>query len=98
MPRRSRSPKCRAIPVALIALLPMLLTTACGQPVGKPLLVQRDPPGPDLTDCADEPPMPETFADEASRYAWSARAIFAGRDCRARLAALKAWAINAPQP
>ena len=42
--------------------------------------------------------MPETFADEASRYAWSARAIFAGRDCRARLAALKAWAINAPQP
>lgn len=58
------------------------------------MLVQRDPPGPELTDCADEPPMPETFADEASRYAWAAAAIFAGRDCRARLGALKTWALQ----
>jgi hypothetical protein len=76
----------------------MLLTAACGQTVSKPVLVQRDPPGPELTDCAPEPPMPETFADEASRYAWSAAAIFAGRDCRTRLAGLRAWVLNPPQP
>ena len=40
--------------------------------------------------------MPEVFVDEASRYAWSAAAIFAGRDCRARLEQLKAWAQNPP--
>ena len=40
--------------------------------------------------------MPDVFVDEASRYAWSAAAIFAGRDCRARLEQLKAWALNPP--
>ena len=42
--------------------------------------------------------MPEGFADEAGRYAWAAAAIFAGRDCRARLGALKAWALSPPAP
>ena len=44
-------------------------------------------------DCI-EPPMPDVFVDEASLYAWWAAAIFAGRDCRARLEQLKAWALN----
>lgn len=60
------------------------------------MLVARDPPGPELTECRDEPALPETFADEAERYRWAAEAIFAGRDCRARLAALRAWALNPP--
>ncbi|MFO1081921.1 MAG: hypothetical protein U1E23_14985 [Reyranellaceae bacterium] len=38
--------------------------------------------------------MPDAFGAEAERYAWAAAAIFAGRDCRARLEQLKAWALN----
>jgi hypothetical protein len=29
-------------------------------------LVHRDPPGPELTDCQAEPPMPDVFVDEAN--------------------------------
>ena len=75
----------------------MLLTAACGPAASRPQLVQRDPPGHELTDCAAEPPMPEAFPDEAGRYAWAAAAIFAGRDCRTRLAGLEAWVLNPPQ-
>lgn len=93
---RSRWPRYRATRVAL-TLLPLTLSiAACGQVVSKPVLVQREPPGPELTDCAGEPPMPDAFSNEAERFAWSAAAIFAGRDCRERLAALKAWALNPP--
>ncbi|MFO1081856.1 MAG: hypothetical protein U1E23_14655 [Reyranellaceae bacterium] len=41
--------------------------------------------------------MPEAFDLEADRYAWAAAAIFAGRDCRARLEQLKAWALDPPK-
>ena len=42
----------------------MLLTAACGQLVSKPALVHRNLPGPELSDCQAEPPMPEVFVDE----------------------------------
>jgi len=96
MTHRLRSPRCRAIQAALIPLPLMLLTAACGQTVSKPVFVRRDPPGPELTDCQTEPPMPEVFVGEASRYAWSAAAIFAGCEACARLEQLKAWAVNPP--
>ena len=64
----------------------------------QPVLVQRDPPGPELTDCTEEPSMPEAFADEASRYAWSAVGdLRRPRSCRARLGQLKTWALNPPK-
>lgn len=66
--------------------------------LSKPQLLQRDPPGPDLTDCTAEPVPTAPFADEAARYAWSGAAIWAGRDCRERLAKLKDWALNPPKP
>ena len=78
------------------ALLCASLISACA-PVFKPVLVQRDPPGPDLTDCPEEPPMPVMFPDEASRYQWSADAIFAGRECRAVLSKAKAWMLSPPK-
>jgi hypothetical protein len=42
--------------------------------------------------------MPEAFAQESERLAWAAAAIFAGRDCRTRLGALKDWVLHPPQP
>jgi hypothetical protein len=41
--------------------------------------------------------MPVVFPDEASRYAWAADAIFAGRECRAVLAKAKVWMLNPPK-
>ena len=82
--------------IAVGFLLLALSTAACGQVV-KPVLVDRPPPGPALTDCPDEPPMPAVFADEAARYQWSADAIFAGRECRAVLAKAKVWMLNPPK-
>lgn len=79
------------------ALILCAAVSACGQPITKPILVQRDPPPVTLTECSPEPPMPEAFGSEGERYAWAASAIFAGRDCRERLAGLKAWALKTPQ-
>lgn len=97
MPLNALSRRCRATLLVLALLPPMLSIAACGQQVGRAILVHRAPPGPDLTDCQTEPPMPEVFDAEADRYAWAAAAIFAGRDCRARLAQLKAWALSPPK-
>ena len=41
--------------------------------------------------------MPVLFADEASRYAWAADAIFAGRQCRETLTKAKVWMLNPPR-
>ena len=65
--------------------------------VSRPVLVDRAPPGPELTDCPPEPEMPVVFPDEASRYAWAADAIFAGRQCREVLARAKVWMLNPPK-
>lgn len=67
--------------------------------VAKPILVQRTPPGPDLTDCPEET-APEVwpFPDEASRYRWSAQAISDGRECREVLRKAKVWMLNPPAP
>ena len=76
------------------------MTASCGpQLVAKPVLVQRAPPGPDLTDCPEEP-QPEVwpFPDEAARYRWSADAISSGRECREVLRRLKQWTLNPPEP
>lgn len=82
------------IPIITIALSIVLGSCA---PTLKPHLVQRDPPPVEMTDCQEEPPFPEAgFPSEAARYAWSASAIFSGRECRAKLHALKAWALNQP--
>jgi hypothetical protein len=65
--------------------------------VSKPVLVHRDPPGPDLTDCPEEA-APEVwpFPDEAARYRWSAAAIGTGRECRETLRKAKDWMLNPP--
>jgi len=91
-PRQARRVSIHA--AAAIAIL--LALTACGQTVFKPVLVTRDPPGPELTDCPAEPLADMPFADEAARYQWAASAIFAGRACRETLGRLKAWALNPP--
>lgn len=67
--------------------------------MAKPVLVQRTPPGPDLTECPEET-APEVwpFPDEASRYRWSAQAISDGRECREVLRRLKDWALHPPAP
>ncbi len=67
--------------------------------VAKPVLVHRDPPGPDLTDCPEEtPPAVFPFPGEAERYAWASRAIVDGRICREVLRAAKRWMLNPPEP
>ncbi len=67
--------------------------------MAKPVLVQRTPPGPDLTECPEET-APEVwpFPDEASRYRWSAQAISDGRECREVLRRLKDWSLHPPAP
>jgi len=82
---------------AAAAVAILLLLAGCGNVVSKPVLVQRDPPGPELTDCPAEPLPDLPFADEAVRYQWAASAIFAGRACRETLGRLKAWALNPPK-
>lgn len=64
--------------------------------VSKPVLVHRDPPGPELTECPPEPVADLPFVDEAARYQWAAGAIYAGRACRETLSRLKAWALAPP--
>ena len=97
MPRKLRSPRSKATRIALALLLPMLLMASCGQVVSKPVLVNRDPPGPDLTDCPEEtPPEVWPFPDEAARYRWSAAAIGAGRECREVLRKAKDWMLKPP--
>lgn len=65
--------------------------------VARPILVDRDRPGPDLTDCPEEtPPAVFPFPDEAARYAWSAQAIGEGRICREVLRKAKDWILNPP--
>lgn len=82
----------RRADVAVAAAI--LLTTGCATtPV--PRLVTRDPPPVEMTQCQEEPPFPEGgFPDEASRYQWASSAIYAGRDCRARLQSLATWALG----
>ena len=65
--------------------------------LSKPVLVQRDPPSPDLTDCQVEPLPDLPFKSEADRYAWAWSAIYAGRDCRETLKAAKQWMLNPPK-
>lgn len=80
-----------------VALLPLLLSiAACDSVPSRPILLQREPPGRELLECAPEPPMPE-FESEAERYDWAARAIFAGRDCRERLRSLREWVLRPPE-
>ncbi len=97
MTRKSRSPRYRAILAAPALLLLALSTASCGQAPVKPVLVNRDKPGPDLTDCPEEtPPAAFPFPDETARYSWSAGAIGEGRICREVLRKAKAWMLNPP--
>lgn len=77
-------------------MLPISSISACEhfQSPGRTVLVQRDPPGPELTTCPPETPMPATFGSEAERYAWATDAILSGRACRSILAELAAWALR----
>lgn len=60
--------------------------------------MQRDPPGPDLTDCPEErAPEVWPFPDEAARYRWAAKAIEDGRICREVLRRAKVWMLNPPK-
>ena len=83
----------------LILLLLALSISSCGpQVVAKPILVQREKPGPDLTDCPEEtPPVAFPFPDEGARYSWSAGAIGEGRICREVLRKAKDWMLNPPK-
>jgi len=90
--------RSRAILTAcvLLPLLPLTLAS-CQNLVSKPILVHRDPPGPDLTDCPEEPLATSPFMSEAERYDWAARAIYTGRECREVLRKAKVWMLNPPQ-
>lgn len=81
---------------ALLVQVAAVLGAAACSPTVVPHIVQRDPPPLEILQCQEEPEMPATFPDEASRYSWSAMAIYAGRDCRVRLGALREWATNPP--
>lgn len=72
---------------------------SCGPAVvAKPILVQRTPPGPDLTDCPEEDePEVWPFPDEAARYRWAAGAVSTGRECREVLRRAKVWMLNPPK-
>ena len=100
MPRNSPSPRCRAILLAA-TLLPLALSIAsCGRPpvVVKPIEVNRELPGRDLTDCPEEtPPATFPFPDEVARYTWANGAISEGRECRERLRKAKVWMLNPPK-
>lgn len=62
------------------------------------MLVHRDPPGADTTDCPEEtPPAVYPFPDEVARYAWSAQAVAEGRICREVLRKAKEWILNPPK-
>lgn len=62
------------------------------------MLVNRDKPGPDLTDCPEEtPPEVFPFPDEVARYTWANGAIGEGRECREVLRKAKAWMLNPPR-
>lgn len=84
---------------AIFVLPAVLVVASCGPAVvARPILVQRDPPSPDLTDCPEETaPVAFPFPDEAARYAWSAQAITEGRICREVLRKARDWMLNPPK-
>ena len=70
---------------------------SCQSLVVKPQFVNRALPGPEVTDCPDEPQAPSPFVNEAERYMWASAAIYAGRECRATLKKAKEWIYNPPK-
>jgi hypothetical protein len=99
MRRPSPSPRCRALRFArTLPLLALLTLASCHGLVSKPVLVQRAPPGPDLTDCPEETaPAAYPFPDEVARYTWAEGAIFEGRICREVLRKAKDWMLHPPK-
>jgi hypothetical protein len=60
------------------------------------VLVNRVAPPELVRQCPDEPPLPDTFADDRAQAAWIDQAIEAGAECRAAHRSLATWATEPP--
>lgn len=74
---------------ASIALLSLLLLTACGQTAPRTVLAPRPPVPDSLLGCQAQPQPPPRGADDGLFAQWIWNLGAAGQDCRSKLSEVK---------
>lgn len=82
---------------ALLLLIPMTTSCAGVTALLKPELLNREAPAELKTPCPRVPALPAAFLTAEDRLAWTAKALTAGDECRAKSDAQGEWIATPPK-